>query len=138
MSPAMRLIITILMFTMLTGCVSMEQRKATFNQSLDIYVGKNADDLVLAKGPPTSSFTLSTGAKVFEYSRSQTVNRGGDSYTTLQPVFVPSANGGGSWVSMPTQRATPMYSYEYFCKVLFKISPVNIVESWSAQGNGCY
>lgn len=133
----MRLIITILMFAVLTGCVSMEQRKATFNQSLDIYVGKNADDLVLAKGPPTSSFTLSTGAKVFEYSRSQTVNRGGDSYTTLQPVFLPSANGG-SWVSMPTQRTVPLSSYEYFCKVLFKISPTNLVESWSAQGNGCY
>jgi hypothetical protein len=137
MSPAMRLIITMLMFAMLTGCVSMEQRKATFNQSLDIYVGKNADELVLAKGPPTSSFTLSTGAKVFEYSHSQTVNRGGDTYTTLQPVFVPNANGG-SWVSIPTQRATPLSSYEYFCKVLFKISPANIVESWSAQGNGCY
>ncbi|BBP00209.1 hypothetical protein [Sulfuriferula nivalis] len=134
----MRLIIAILMFTMLTGCVSMEQRKATFNQSLDIYVGKNADDLVLAKGPPTSSFTLSTGAKVFEYSNSQSVTRGGNSYTTMQPMFVPGANGGGSWMSIPTQRTTPLSSYEYFCKVLFKISAANIVESWSAQGNGCY
>ena len=133
----MRFILVMLLLATLASCTSLEQRKASFAQTVDIYVGKNADDLVLAKGPPSSSFTLSTGAKVFEYSRSQTVMRGGNSYTTMQPVYVPNANGG-SWVSVPTQQATPVSSFEYNCKILFKISPANIVESWSAQGNGCY
>lgn len=138
MSPVMRLIPALLILASLTGCVSLEQRKATFAQSLDIYVGKSSDDLVLAKGPPSRSFKLSTGARVFEYFTSQTVVRGGDSYTTFQPVYVPSASGGGSWISVPTQQATPVSSYAYSCKILFKVSPANIVESWSSSGNGCY
>lgn len=133
----MRMIIGFLVLVTLTGCTSLEQRKATFAQGIDIYVGKNADDLVLAKGPPTSTFTLSTGARVFEYLSTHTVIRGGGNFTSFQPVFVPNT-AGGNWVQVPTQQSTPLSSYEYSCKILFKISRSNIVESWTAEGNGCY
>lgn len=133
----MRLILGITVLVILTGCTSIEQRKATFAQGIDIYTGKNADNLVLAKGPPTSTFTLSTGERVFEYLSTNVVIRGGNNFTSFQPMFVPNTTGG-NWVQVPTQQSTPISSYQYSCKILFRISRSNIVESWTAEGNGCY
>ena len=133
----MRLVVAVLIIFMMTGCVNMAERKATFAQGMDTFVGKNADDLVIAKGPPTSTFRLSSGGQVFEYAKSQTVMRGGGSYTVMQPVYVGGTNGGG-WLSVPTQQSTPVSSYQYSCKLLFKISAANKVESWSSEGNSCY
>lgn len=132
----MRLILSVLMLSMLAGCASLEQRKAAFARNMDIYVGKTADDLVIAEGPPSSTFRLSSGGQVFEYFKTRTVLHGG-SYTVMQPVFVPGANGG-SWVSVPAQQSLPVSSSEYSCKLLFRISAKNMVESWSARGNDCY
>jgi hypothetical protein len=132
----MRLILAVLLVSMLTGCASLAQRKAAFAQSMDIYVGKSADDLVIAEGPPSGTYRLSTGGQVFEYFKTRTVLHGG-SYTVMQPIYMPGANGG-TWMSVPTQLAAPVSSSEYFCKLLFRISAKNVVESWTAQGNDCY
>ncbi|MGK2915114.1 MAG: hypothetical protein ACSLE5_11830 [Porticoccaceae bacterium] len=133
----MRIIVTVLALLMVSGCVSQEQRKAKFFQSMDAFVGGTADDLVLAKGPPSNSFTLTTGGRVFEYSRNQTVTSGGGSYPVAGSVFVGDRQGGG-WISAPSYRTFPVTTSEYYCKILVKISPANLVESWSSEGNDCY
>jgi hypothetical protein len=110
----MRLLIAIVLsFLVLAGCETMELRKVNFAQSNDRFIGKNADDLVMAKGPPTSAFTFSSGGRVLEYSKSWT-----------------EVNGGGYF-------SPPIY-FQKSCKLRFKISTANIVESWSSEGNACY
>jgi len=133
----MRVAAVLLALLMLSGCASQAERKAKFYQSMDGFVGASVDDLVLAKGPPSNSFTLSTGGRVFEYSRSQLITSGGGSYPVGGSVFVGDRRGGG-WVSAPSYRTFPVTTSEYFCKILVRISPANLVESWSSEGNDCY
>jgi hypothetical protein len=133
----MRILATVLALLMVSACASEAQRKARFYQAMDPFVGGTADDLVLAKGPPTNSFTLTTGGRVFEYTQRQTVTSGGGSYPVGGPVVVADGHGGG-WVLPPVYHRVPVTTAEYYCKILVRISPANLVESWSAEGNGCY
>lgn len=127
----------LIVFLLMTGCVTAEQKEA-FKNTNDKYVGKSADELIIDRGPPTSSATLSTGGKVFEYSNSNNVTSGGGSTTVSELVYVPGPNGStGSWVNVPTQKANPVSSKKYWCKLLFTISPLGIVEKWTAEGNRC-
>ena len=125
----------LLMALLLGGCASMEQRRADFTAAMDAWVGKSLDDLVQAKGPPTSSFTLSNGKRVVEFLRKDTMITGGDGMTMMTPVFVP--NGGG-WVYVPQQTYFPARSMTMLCKTLFTVSTENVIESWKAEGNDCY
>jgi len=133
----MRTIVAVLAALLLSGCASEAQRKAKFYQSMDPFVGGTADDLVLAKGPPSNSFTLTTGGRVFEYARNHSVTSGGGSYPVGGPVLVRDRRGG-SWISTPAYRSFPVTTAEYYCKILVRISPTNNVESWSSEGNDCY
>lgn len=119
----------------LSGCVSMEQRRSEFTASMDAWVGKSLDELVQAKGPPTGSFTLSSGKRVIEYLRKDTMFVGGDAMTTMTPVFVP--NGGG-WVYVPQQAYFPARSTTLTCKIVLTVTKENVIESWRAEGNDCY
>lgn len=133
----MRTVIVVLALALLPGCTSQAQRKAKFYQSLDPFVGGTADDLVLAKGPPSSSFTLTTGGRVFEYAESHSVTSGGGTYPVGGSVFVSDHHGGG-WIAPPVYSSFPITTKEYYCRVLIRISPENRVESWSWEGNGCF
>lgn len=133
----MRTVIAGLALLLLCGCASQAQRKAKFYQSLDPFVGGTADDLVLAKGPPSNSFTLTTGGRVFEYADSHSVTSGGGSYPIGGPVLVSDRHGGG-WIAPPVYHSIPVTTTEYSCRVLVRISPANLVESWSWEGNGCF
>lgn len=135
----MRIIVALAVLASLSGCVSMEERRAAFYYSLDPFIGKTADELVLAKGVPTGSYTLSTGGRVLEYARSRLVTRGGGSMTVYRQVYVPGKNGAaGAWVTVPMEQAMPANTMEESCKILFQISPKNVVESWKHEGNACY
>lgn len=133
----MRIVTVTLALLLLCGCASQAQRKAKFYQSLDPFVGGTADDLVLAKGPPSNSFTLTTGGRVFEYAQSRSVTSGGGSYPIGEPVLVSDHHGGG-WIAPPIYHSFPVTTTEYYWRVLVRISPANIVESWSWEGNGCF
>jgi len=134
----MRATVFLLVLLLLAGCVSMAERRQQFAQAMDSWVGRSADDLISSRGPPTNSATLSTGGKVLEYARSVMVSNGGGTYTTVVPVFVPNPAGGGSYVGVPSQQAMPVTTSEMNCRILFRVSPANRVESWSAEGNACY
>jgi hypothetical protein len=128
----------LLCLLVLAGCASMnEEAVRQFQSEMDGYVGRSADELILARGVPTATAPLSTGGKVLEYSKSRTDISGGNSYTTYTPVFVPNASGGGTWISVPSHQTVPIYSYERSCKLTFQVSTDNIVLNWKAEGNEC-
>ena len=131
--------ITVLVLALLlAGCVSLAERRQQFTQAMDSWVGRSADELISSRGPPTNSASLSTGGRVLEYARSALVTSGGGTYTTVVPVFVPNPAGGGRYVGVPSQQAVPVVTSEMNCRILFRVSPANRVESWSAEGNACY
>lgn len=123
----------------LTACTSIEQRRDDYTRAMNAWIGHSADDLVIAMGPPSKDFTLSTGGRVFEYYHHRRITSGGGSVTYLQQVFVPASGGRpGYWVAIPTSQAQPIFSSDVSCKLLFHVSPKNVVERWSAEGSDCY
>jgi hypothetical protein len=123
----------------LSSCGTAEKQKAAFTYEMDAFVGQSVDNVLTAKGPPTGTASLSSGGRVIEYSKSTTLTSSGGSYTVTQPVYVPGYGGApGTWVQVPQQHTTGASSYEQSCKLLFKVSKDNIVESWKAEGNNCY
>lgn len=119
---------------LLSACATTEQRRADFSAAMDAWVGKTGDELVQAKGPPTGSYTLSTGKRILEYLRKDTVTTGGDAFPTMTPVFVPNSG----WVYVPNYATYPVRSTTLVCKVLFTLSKDNVIETWKAEGNDCF
>ncbi len=138
--PALNLVLPFLAIALgLSGCTSLEERKQDYANAMNPWIGRPADDLVLALGPPSKDFTLSTGGRVFEYFHKRRVTSGGGSVTFMQQIFVPaSGSRNGYWVSVPASQTMPIYSTDVSCRLLFRISPKNVVEGWSAEGNDCY
>lgn len=122
----------------LAGCAAVsEETTRQFQAEMDGYVGRSADELILARGVPTAAAPLSTGGKVLEYTKSTTRLSGGHSYISYTPVFVPNSSGGGTWISVPSAQSTPIHSSERGCKLTFQVSADNIVRNWKAEGNDC-
>lgn len=123
---------------LLAGCASYNEEAArAFQAEMDGYVGGSVDELILARGVPTATATLSTGGKVLEYSSSRTSVSGGYSYLTYTPVFVPNNSGGGSWISVPSHQTAPIQTMDLRCKLSFQIAADNTVLNWRAEGNDC-
>jgi hypothetical protein len=116
------------------GCASTQERKAGFTVAMDAWIGKSADELVLAKGPPTGNFQLSTGQRILEYLEKETVIDGGSGFTASTGIV----SGGGGWFFMPQYTYFPARSTTWTCKLLFTVSAKNIIESWKGEGNNCY
>ena len=130
-----RATITLMAFCALAGCGIAEKRQNEFNAGMNSWIGKHTDTLFVAKGPPTNSVTLSNGGKVLEFSRAQLVTSGGGSYTVFVPHYNPASKTS---VMVPQQRAIPVTSALHDCKLLFKVSAENRIETWSAEGNSCF
>lgn len=134
-----RLAVSALTFAaVLAGCAATnEEATRKFQAEMDGYVGRPVDELILARGVPTASATLSNGGKVLEYSSSRTSVSGGYSYLTYTPVFVPNSTGGGTWISVPSHQTAPIHSMELRCKLTFQVAPDHKVLNWRAEGNDC-
>lgn len=136
----MRFALAVLIIIALTGCVTMEQRKAKFASMINTYVGQNSDFLVIAEGVPSNAIALSSGERVFEYSKNQMIKSGGGSDTVMESIHADGPNGGAfkwRW-NIPARQSDSVPIPEPSCKLLFRISATNIVENWSSEGNSCY
>jgi hypothetical protein len=123
-----------LVLVLLSGCgiAQRQKEREAHTQRMDSLVGKSVDDLVKSEGPPTSTFTLTQGGAVFEYSRSRQVTGGGGSVNTTQATLI-----AGTWVNVPQQRALPVSSVTLTCRMLVTLTPAWRVESWKQEGNDC-
>jgi len=130
--------VTALAWLALAGCAAMnEEAKRKFQAEMDGYVGRPVDELILARGVPSASASLSTGGRVLEYSSGRTSISGGYSYLTYTPVFVPNSSGGGTWISVPSHQTAPIHTSERRCKLTFEVSAAGKVLNWRAEGNDC-
>lgn len=127
MKRPMALAITLL----LAGCANMATQEE-FKRQADMWIGSNVDDLILKLGPPTSTAYLSDGKRVLQWARSQTSVSGGGSVPVTAPVLV-----NGNWGQTTQQRSMPVSSSTIECTLNVAVSQKNIIQSWTADGNGC-
>lgn len=127
--------------------IPYEERVAAYEASVrQRFVGQSADTLVLALGPPDSTFTLSDGRDLFQYSLDETRTRGGDSYTAYETSTrvreVRAPDGTVSQVeeriSVPVVRTNPIYTERRTCTRRFIIDQNDVVQDFAWQGNACF
>lgn len=121
----------------LTGCgiAKRQQAKADFQSQMNGLIGKSSDALILARGVPTSTASLSDGGKVLEYVKSRTETSGGGSYTQTRAIYQPATN---SYIYVPVQQNIPIGSETMNCKIIVHVSSENKILSWKSEGNDCY
>ena len=133
----------------LSACqtIPYPERLATFEtQMKERFVGKSVDELILAFGPPGSSYTLSDGRDVVQYLEERTSTSGGDSYTTYDTAsrvrVVTDKNGNPQRIvetfQVPRTEISPIYTSHQKCAKRFIVSKQKIVEGFAWEGNSCF
>jgi hypothetical protein len=128
----------------LSATISACATEAGYQRILDSWKGESVDNLVMTWGPPQSSFKLSDGGQVLQYSDQRNVTLGG--YTTYQPQttynsgnvygYGGSANySGTSTTYVPV--TTPATNMHLSCVTRFNVTPAGKISSWSYEGNNC-
>jgi hypothetical protein len=141
----MKLIAAVVPMLFLAACIATTENYKTV---LNTWVGVHVDRLVSAWGPPQSSFDLSSGGRVLQYSESRNARIGGTTYTQPQSTYSTgsvSAHGtGGSaygtysgTTTTYVQKRTPVYNVTMACTTRFTIGPDDRVSTWSFEGNNC-
>jgi len=137
----------LLAFTAACETIPFEERaKAYDDQMVQRFVGKSADELVLAFGPPQSSYKLTDGRDVLQYEQKRTSTQGGESYTSFQEVtrFRTETDAAGNVrtvqyrESVPVQNSSPIYTINQNCIRLFVVYKDKIVESFCWEGNAFF
>lgn len=148
--------VVLLLITVLCACVTPQ--KSQFSMLIDKWVGRSADELAVRNGPPEEIFMLDSGGKIYSYLKSQMAERNSETkadivnpdrlyrediaredirtsnpYTLAPPLPI---LGPGTPYANSDLRPKPV-KRKNSCKLLFKISDANIIESWSADGAGC-
>jgi hypothetical protein len=141
--------LTLCALVVTAGCetVPYEERVKAFEDSITArFVGKSSDELILAFGPPHSSYKLSDGRDVLQYSSDRTLTTGGGSYTSYETVnryrTVREADGTQKRVeervSVPVTNTSPIQTVTQVCTRRFVVSRERVVESFAWQGNACF
>jgi hypothetical protein len=132
-----------------TACetIPYEERVKAFEDSVTIrFVGKSVDELILAFGPPNSSYKLSDGRDVLQYEIDRTYTTGGGSYTSYQTATrtrqVRDKDGNVREVeereTIPVQNVEPIRTINQACVRRFVVTPDKRVEAFRWEGNACF
>jgi hypothetical protein len=127
--------------------VPYEERVKAFEDSINArFVGRSSDDLVIALGPPQSSYKLSDGRDVLQYSTDRTFTTGGGSYTSFETVsrYRTVREDDGTQrrieerVSVPVTNTSPIQTINQLCTRRFVVGLDKMVQSFVWQGNACF
>lgn len=140
----------LLAFGALGACetIPYEERVAAFEGKMRAdFVGKSVDNLILAFGPPQSSFTLSDGKEMFQYSMEQSYTGGGDTYMAYESVITgyttyTRPNGTTKqipiYTQVPVTRVNPVYTVHKKCVKRFVVGQDKLVQEFRWEGNSCF
>ncbi len=119
-----------------SGCATTRRYSAL----LDTWVGSNEESLIASWGSPQNVYYMNNGKKVIEYSKGQTIQTGGYTYTTPQTTYHQGAVGNTMYYGTSTQyvtQTTPVNYLYYWCKTSFIIGENGRIETWRWEGNNC-
>ncbi|MEN9855795.1 MAG: hypothetical protein RLZZ157_921 [Pseudomonadota bacterium] len=134
---------------LLTACetIPYEERVKAYEDGIAArFIGKSSDDLVLALGPPQSTYKLSDGREVLQYTNNLTFQSGGGSYTRYETVTrtrqVRDASGVTREVAesqqIPVQQIDPIQTTVRTCTRRFVITSDKRVADFKWEGNACF
>jgi hypothetical protein len=148
----MKRILIVLAMSVLTvsaACetVPYEERVKAFEDSVNMrFVGRSVDELILAFGPPNSTYKLSDGRDVIQYESDRTYTSGGGSYTSFQTINrdrrIRDKDGTVRVIedrqTVPIQNTSPIQTVNQVCVRRFVIAPDKRVSEFRWQGNACF
>jgi hypothetical protein len=134
---------------LVAGCetIPYEERVAAYENTMRArFVGQSADQLILALGPPQSSYKLSDGRDVLQYELDRTFTTGGGSYTSYQTLTrtreIKDSNGQVRTVqdreTVPVQNVEPIRTINQVCQRRFVVGADKMVQDFRWQGNACF
>ena len=115
----------------LGACGTPDKRPSGMETDIAAWVGKPADELIAAKGPPAKTAVAADGAKTIEYLRERVFHRP----STTSVIMVLVNVGGGISAPVPHTVVEPPSTLTFSCTLSVKISGAGIVQSWKAEGN---
>jgi hypothetical protein len=141
------LTLSALTFTAACETIPYEERVKAYEDSVSMrFIGKSVDELILAFGPPNSSYKLSDGRDVLQYEVDRTYTTGGGSYTSYQTATrtrqVRDNDGTIKNVeerqSIPVQTVEPIRTINQACTRRFVVAADKRVEAFRWEGNSCF
>lgn len=130
-----RFLVAAMALVLLSSCTALQKRTGekqdAFGRNMDLWVGRPVDALLREKGEPTGSAGAPDGGRVLEYAK--TTIKSGASGPYVVKIYEPTAHG-----RVPQVKDSGISTSDLSCKLVFRVSPDNIVQSWSATGNACY
>ena len=116
----MRITVVVMLITMLCACGAMPalEKKAS-SENADKWVGHTIDELIVVYGEPTNVYSLDSGSRIFEYLKMEA------------PVAKHIRKYAHRSRGIETQEP------DLPCKTLVTISSSDVIEKWSAEGEGC-
>jgi hypothetical protein len=112
---------------MISACATT----ANYENILGTWVSQPVDKLVMAWGPPQSSYTLSDGGRVIEYLRQ------GTAYMPMSTPQYGTVWGSGGTVGTYSGAGTTYVPVQRWCKTRFVVNPQGYIMNWQWEGNRC-
>ncbi len=105
------------------------------------YIGQSVDNVVLDMGPPSSSYTLSDGREIIQYSSRRTDRSSAGGTIALGTSFGHYYNRGSVLMAWPM--FSPYYNDGYserelVCIKRFMVNKDKKVEDFRWEGNSCF
>lgn len=124
----MKKLIVISLLFLLAGC----QTEAKFKQSMNSWIGSDAQSLVNQWGYPASTMTAPNGNEVYVYSNS------GSAYIPQTTTYNTTANAyGNSVYATTTGYSSGGYNITYSCTIFVEVNSAKKVEHILWKGNNC-
>jgi len=130
-----RLLTAALIVGLLNSCADLrtrtEERNEAFTRTMNGWVARSSDDLLREKGPPADTTVLADGGRELAYMKRNIVM--GATGPVVVSLYDPLVGG-----RVPQLKTTGISASDRTCKLVFRVSPANIIESWSASGTNCH
>ncbi|MGF1626545.1 MAG: hypothetical protein ACFCVH_16810 [Alphaproteobacteria bacterium] len=114
------------------GCVSRDN----YAKDVGSFVGQPIDAVVLAHGPPDSSFQLADGSWVFEWEEIS-IDRRPEFHTFHDRYYVQTGDGRFVPVHRPSLFGSEVEEITRICTTRFTTSEARQVQQVTFEGDGC-
>lgn len=122
---------------LISGCRTIQN----YENVLNTWTGGTEDELVVAWGPPTGFFKLSTGGSVLEYLKQRNLQFGGITTSTPKTTYHRATNiHGNTYTGTSTanvKSTSPTYNVNAWCKTRFTTDSSGVILDWTWEGNDC-
>jgi hypothetical protein len=130
---ALALVLAMTLHTGNADAHPVHSARATYEATLQSWVGRHESDLVSSSwGPPTSVYTSSDGVRILTYRDSRQVTLPG-----LPPMYHTTCNAEGDQCDTNGVGGLPSLTILRTCVTNFTIRN-GFISNWSWRGNACF